>query len=61
LPSDFLSAALPAALFRFQDETIFSIEVNPPDGIAVVAMARHDAFEHIVITLMAGVRRVGMR
>ena len=61
LSGDGLVAALPAALLGFEDEGAFAIEVDPADGVAIVAMMGYDSLEDIIVAFARGARRIGMR
>jgi hypothetical protein len=61
LSGDGLVPALPAALFGFEDKRSLSIEINPPNRVAIIAMMGHHSLEHVIVAFARGACRLGMR
>ena len=61
MSSDGLTAAFPATLFGFEYERVSTIEVNPTDSVAIIAMVGHHALECVIVKFARSTGRVGMR
>lgn len=48
-------------MLSFEDERVPAIQINPADGIPIIAMAGHDPLEYVIVAFTGGAGRIGMR
>ncbi|MDB5626720.1 MAG: hypothetical protein JWR73_2522 [Tardiphaga sp.] len=56
----FLSAAI-ATLLRLEDKTVFLVEIDAAQRVAIIVMAGHEPLEHVIVALMGRAGRLWAR